>query len=442
MRSHGERTAHFDGERRSANPGMNPPQGTHSIPNGHRYDRIDADDSKPQSTSNRNGVMISFALRRTFLMACGATLMASMSNSTCAAGVSINRTSYGTTKTGRSVIQYMLTNSEGVTLKVITYGAIVTELDVPDRTGKLADIVLGFDSLRGYELYNGNIHFGSLIGRYANRIAGGRFMLDGRTWQIPVNDGANTLHGGPAGFDAKVWTVTATHSDAASSSITLRYVSPDGENGFPGTLTTDVTYTLSSDSTVRIDYQAKTDKNTVVNLTNHSYFNLAGGSGGSVERQLIQINASRFTPTDKASIPTGEIANVEGTPMDLRQLTPIGANLRSGWPQLATARGYDQNFILNHDGLNKVSFAARAYDPTSGRFLELYTTQPGLQFYTANGLDGSVAGKSGTRYRQTDAFALEAEHFPDSPNQPNFPTTVLKPGDTLHEVTIWKVGAR
>jgi len=359
-----------------------------------------------------------------------------------AAEVSLSRADYGTTADGHPVSQYTLKNSHGVTLKVITYGGIVTTLEVPDRKGKVADIVLGFDSLHDYEKYNGNIHFGALIGRYANRIAGGRFPLDGKTWQLPVNDGPNTLHSGPNSFDTKVWTVTGTHGDAKSSSVTLRYVSPDGENGFPGTLTADVTYTLTADNVIRIDYRATTDKDTVVNLTNHTYFNLAGHDSGDVERQRIQIDASRFTPTDKTSIPTGQLESVEGTPMDLRRLTPIGAHLRAGDPQLLIAHGYDQNWVLDHGGQPTPAFAARAEDPASGRFLELYTTQPGLQFYTANGLDGSIAGKGGTAYRQTDAFALEAEHFPDSPNHPSFPTTELKPGQTLHEVTLWKVGAR
>jgi aldose 1-epimerase len=358
------------------------------------------------------------------------------------AQVSIERADYGITAAGQPVSQYTLQNAHGVTLKIITYGGIVTALDVPDRSGKVADIVLGFDSLHDYETYNGNIHFGALIGRYANRIAGGRFTLDGKTWQLPVNDGPNTLHGGPNSFDSKVWTVTGTDADGKSASVTLRYVSPDGENGFPGTLTADVTYTLRADNVIRIDYRASTDKDTVVNLTNHSYFNLAGHASGSVERQRIQIAASRFTPTDKTSIPTGQLEDVEGTPLDLRRPTPIGAHLRAADPQLVLAHGYDQNWVLDHGGEATPAFAARVDDPASGRFLEVYTTQPGLQFYTANGLNGSVVGKGGTAYRETDAFALEAEHFPDSPNHPSFPTTVLKPGETLHEVTLWKVGAR
>jgi len=356
--------------------------------------------------------------------------------------VTLGRADYGTTAAGQAVSQYTLANARGVTLKLITYGGIVTTLEVPDRTGKVADIVLGFDSLRDYEAHNGNIHFGALIGRYANRIARGRFTLSGKTWALPVNDPPNTLHGGSDSFDAKVWTVTGTRSDGNGASVTLRYVSADGENGFPGTLTTDVTYTLTRDNLVRIDYRATTDQDTVVNLTNHCYFNLAGQDGGSVERQLIEIAASRFTPTDGTSIPTGQLASVTGTPMDLRQLTPIGAHLRDNDAQLVVAHGYDQNWVLDQGGQPAPAFAARAYDPASGRFLEVYTTQPGLQFYTSNGLNGSVAGKGGRAYRQTDAFALEAEHFPDSPNHPTFPTTVLKPGQTLHEVTVWKVGAR
>ena len=381
--------------------------------------------------------------RRSMLAVCMfSTLGCGMVANASAAEVSVSRADYGTTKAGSAVSQYTLHNARGVTLKIITYGGIVTALDVPDRHGKPADIVLGFDTLHDYETYNGNIHFGALIGRYANRIAGGRFSLDGRTWQLPINDGPNTLHSGPNSFDTKLWTVTGTHGDGKSAGVTLRYVSPDGENGFPGTLTVDVTYTLTSDNTIRIDYRATTDKDTVVNLTNHSYFNLAGEASGNVERQRIQIDASRFTPTDKTSIPTGQLASVEGTPLDLRRPTPIGAHLRAADPQLLIAHGYDQNWVLDQGGQRAPAFAARADDPASGRFLELYTTQPGLQFYTANSLDGSVAGKGGTVYRQTDAFALEAEHFPDSPNHPSFPTTELKPGETLHEVTLWKVGAR
>ncbi|WP_183731083.1 MULTISPECIES: aldose epimerase family protein [Paraburkholderia] len=385
-------------------------------------------------------------MRRAFAAAllscasCGAAFAAG--SAAASSSVALTQAPYGTTKSGQAVTQYTLSNAHGVTLKVINYGAIVTELDAPDRHGQPADIVLGFGSLADYETYNGDIHFGATIGRYANRIAKGRFRLDGREWTLPFNDGPNTLHGGPHSFDTKLWEVTQRGSNGQHASVTLRYVSPDGENGFPGTLTVDVTYTLGDDDTVRIDYRAQTDQNTVVNLTNHSYFNLAGEGSGSVEHQMIQIAAQRYTPTDSTSIPTGEISPVQGTPLDLRELTPIGSQLRSSFEQMRIARGYDQNWVLDNGNRAQPGFAARAYDPASGRVLDVYTTQPGLQFYTSNSLNGGAVGRSGVSYRQTDAFALEAQHFPDSPNHPAFPTTVLKAGETLHETTIWKLGAR
>ncbi|PMS23889.1 galactose-1-epimerase [Trinickia dabaoshanensis] len=379
-----------------------------------------------------------------FLCRIAGALAAALASLTCAhaASVSISESSYGVTGARQPVREYTLINRHGDTLKVITYGGIVAELDAPDRQGRVGDVVLGFASLADYERYNGNIHFGALIGRYANRIANGRFKLDGELYRLPTNDGPNTLHSGPHSFDSKVWTPVRTFSEATSAGVQLRYISPDGENGFPGTLTVDVTYSLSDDNAIHIDYRATTDKDTVVNLTNHSYFNLAGEASGTVERQLIEIAASHYTPTDQQSIPTGEVSDVEGTPMDLRALTPIGAHLRDGFAQLLWAHGYDQNWVLDNGGQHTPAFAARAYDPGSGRVLDVYTTQPGLQFYTANGLNGSVVGMSGRAYRQGDAFALEAEHFPDSPNHPAFPTTELKPGQTLHEVTIWRLGVR
>jgi aldose 1-epimerase len=365
----------------------------------------------------------------------------------CAAGAhgaTVASSPYGTTEQGQAVVQYTLSSTHGVTMNCITYGGIVTRLDVPDRKGRLADIVLGFGSLNDYVRYNAKIHFGSLIGRYANRIADGRFTLEGHEYRLPVNEPPNTLHGGPHGFDEKVWSVVRTFQGASGAGVQLRYVSPDGENGFPGTLTVDVTYTLTDDNEVHIDYRAKTDKPTVLNLSNHAYFNLAGEGSGSVEQQLIMIAASSYTPTRGDSIPTGEIASVEGTPLDLRALTPIGAGLRSSFRQLRYARGYDQNWKLDKTGQRdgEPAFAARAYDPASGRVLDVYTTQPGIQFYTGNGLDGGVIGKSGSAYRQGDGFALETQHFPDSPNHPAFPSTELKPGDEYHEATVWKLGVR
>ena len=386
--------------------------------------------------------MSSFLVRLARIVAMVSVLTAAPLSSALAQSVGLTRAPYGTTREGRPVEQYTLSNAHGTVLKVITYGAIVTALDVRDRRGQAADVVLGFDKLVDYERYNGSIHFGAVIGRYANRIARGQFSLDGKTFRLPVNDGPNTLHGGPNSFDTKVWTVTGTHKDADTASITLRYVSADGENAFPGTLTTDVIYALTADDRVRIEFRATTDADTVVNLTNHTYFNLAGQGSGTVENQLLRIAASRFTPTDETSIPTGKLADVDGTPMDFRMLTPIGAHLRAADSQLALAHGYDQNWVLDAGGHREPGFAATAYDPASGRVLDLYTTQPGLQFYSANGLNGSVAGKGGLLYRQSDAFALEAEHFPDSPNHPAFPSTTLKPGQTLDEVTVWQFSVR
>lgn len=340
---------------------------------------------------------------------------------------------YGKTSRGETVEQFTLTNAKGVTVKFITFGGVITEIRTPDRDGKTKSIVLGLSSLKDYEQF-AQVHLGASVGRYANRIAKGRFTLNGTTYQLPINNGPNTLHGGPDTFAAKVWKAKPIKV-ANGAGVELTYVSPDGENGFPGNLVAHVTYTLTDDNQLLMDYKATTDKNTVVNLTNHSYFNLAGEGSGNVEKQVIEIAASRFTPTDTTSIPTGELSSVANTPMDLRKPTPIGQNLRANFQQLQFAHGYDHNWVLDNGGKSQPGFAARAYDPASGRVLEVYTTQPGLQFYTANALNGSVVGASGVAYRSTDAFALETEHFPDSPNQPGFPSTELKPGQTFHELT-------
>lgn len=349
----------------------------------------------------------------------------------------LSTSDYGTTAQGVPVKQYTLTSAKGVTVKLISYGGIITEIHAPDKKGKLANIVLGFASLKDYEKYNSSIHFGSLIGRYANRIANGRFELNGKTYSLPINNAPNTLHGGPNSFDTKVWTVKPIEKKNVVGAE-LTYVSPDGENGFPGTLTTQVTYLLNDENELQLFFKATTDADTVVNLTNHSYFNLAGEGSGSIENQVIEIAAKRYTPTDATSIPTGELASVVGTPMDLRKPTKFGQHLRSAFQQLLWAHGYDQNWVLDNGGRAEPGFAARVVDPQSGRMLELYTTQPGLQLYTANFLDGSLVGSSGKTYRQSDAFALEAEHFPDSPNHPTFPSTELKVGQTLREQIVFK----
>lgn len=349
----------------------------------------------------------------------------------------LSTSAYGTTAQGKPVTQYTLKSAKGVTVKLISYGGIITEIITPDKKGTEANIVLGFSSLKDYEKFNSSIHFGSIIGRYANRIAGGRFELNGKSYSLPINNGPNTLHGGPDSFDSKVWAAKPVRKKNAVG-VELTYVSPDGENGFPGTLTTHVTYLLTDDNDLQIDFHATTDAATVVNLTNHSYFNLAGEGSGSIENQVIEIAASRYTPTDITSIPTGELANVAGTPMDLRKPVRFGARLRDSFQQMLWAHGYDQNWVLDNGGGKEPGFAARVVDPASGRMLEVHTTQPGLQLYTGNGLDGGVVGSSGKTYRQSDAFALEAEHFPDSPNHPSFPSTELKQGQTLHEQTVFK----
>ncbi|MEK6396302.1 MAG: aldose epimerase family protein, partial [Burkholderia gladioli] len=369
------------------------------------------------------------------LAAC-ALFAAGLLAASLAPAATLSQAPYGTTKDGKPVTEYTLKNARGTTVKLINYGGVITAIEVPDRHGKSANIVLGFASLKDYEAYNGNIHFGALIGRYANRIAGGQFKLDGQTYKLPINNAPNTLHGGPDSFDSKVWSAKPLDGGKDGAGVELSYVSPDGENGFPGTLTVHVTYRLTDDNALHIVYEASTDKDTVVNLTNHTYFNLAGEGSGSVEDQEIRIAASRYTPTDRTSIPTGELASVEGTPLDLRKPTPIGKHLRSDFEQMVYARGYDHNWVLDAGGPSTPAFAASVSDPRSGRVLTVDTTQPGLQFYSANSLDGSAVGASGHAYRQTDAFALEAEHFPDSPNHPAFPTTELKPGQTLHEETV------
>jgi aldose 1-epimerase len=295
--------------------------------------------------------------------------------------------------------------------------------------------VLGLRNLRDYETLSG--HYGAITGRYANRIANAQFTLNGQTYRLIANNGANSLHGGPNALDKQVWAVSPTPA-ANGVAATLTYVSKDGEQNFPGTLTTHVTYMLTNDNELRIDYRATTDRDTVVNFTNHSYFNLAGDGSGSVEHQMLLINAERYTPTGSDQIPTGALADVEGTPFDFRQMMPIGARLHSAHQQMVYARGYDHNFVLNRRAGESMTFAARAYDPRSGRVLDCFTTEPGLQIYTSNYLNGSVVGSSGTTYRQTAGFTLETQHFPDSPNQPSFPSTELKPGQEFRSSTMFR----
>jgi len=304
---------------------------------------------------------------------------------TANAAGTLDHAPYGTTRDGQAVEIYTMTNDHGLRVRFLSYGGVITEIDVPDRTGRIDNIALGLRTLQEYETLPG--HFGAITGRYANRIGGAQFTLNGQTYHLIANNGPNTLHGGPDALDHRVWTVSPlTVPDAVAA--TLRYVSPDGDQNFPGTLTTEVTYTLTKDDVLQIVYVATTDKNTVINFTNHSYFNLAGNGSGSVADQLLLVNADRYTPTGPDQIPTGEIAPVESTPLDFRQMTPIGARLHSAFQQMVYARGYDHNFVLNKPSGGGMAFAARAYDARSGRIIDCFTTEPGVQIYTSNGTNG------------------------------------------------------
>lgn len=349
--------------------------------------------------------------------------------------VSVER--FGTAPNGKTVHRYTLVNGHGMRVRVLTYGGIVQSIEVPDRAGRTADVALGYKTVADYvkDQNNQNTYFGALIGRYANRIAKGTFTLDGKTYHIPVNNNGNALHGGTVGFDKKVWKATPIR-DGRTVGVRLRYVSPDGEMGFPGKLTTTVDYTLGATNALRIHYNATTTKPTVVNLTNHTYFNLAGEGTGSIYGQLMQVNASRYTPTDEQLIPTGEIATVKGTPLDFTRPHPIGERIRDGFTQLINAQGYDHNWVINGGG-HGLTEAAKVVDPKSGRVLTTYTTEPGVQLYTSNFLDATEVGISGRMYRQGDAFTLEAQHFPDSPNHENFPSTVLRPGQRYTQTTVY-----
>ena len=345
---------------------------------------------------------------------------------------------FGTTPDGRAVDLYTLTSPSGVSVSVMTYGAAVQQIWAPDRVGRRANVVLGFPTLNGYVAYSGH-YFGAIIGRCANRIASGRFTLDGVTYRLPQNDGPNSLHGGTAGFDRQVWKATVLPGDGKSASVEFRYTSREREMGYPGTLSVEVTYTLLDDGSLRVGYRATTDAPTIVNLTNHTCWNLCGEGAGTIYEHALTLLTDRYTPVDAMLIPTGEIASVEGTPLDFRRPTPIGARIRDGFPQLAIARGYDHNFVIDRRGSTSLVLAARVREPTSGRELDVYTTEPGIQLYSGNFLDGTLAGPSGRTYRQSDGFALEAQHFPDSPNHPGFPSTVLRPEEVFESTTVYRL---
>lgn len=328
---------------------------------------------------------------------------------------------------------YTLTNPAGMRVGITNYGARIVSIAVPDRHGNMADVVTGFDDLERY--LSQNSYFGAVIGRYANRIAQGRFTLEGVPYALPTNNGPNSLHGGAEGFDKKFWAVPEPPRD--HSSVELTYFSPHGEENYPGNLSVKVGYTLLDDNGLRIEYTATTGKVTVVNLTNHAYFNLSGVGGGSILRQELMLNASHFTPVDANLIPTGEIRSVEGTPLDFRVPTAIGLRIEADDEQMRFATGYDHNYVLDRKGPG-LTLAARAFDPDSGRVLEVLTTEPGVQFYSGNFLDGTLRGRGGVAYARRCAFCLETQHFPDSPNHPDFPSTMLKPGQEYRQTTVFR----
>lgn len=345
----------------------------------------------------------------------------------------MSREPFGTLPDGTAVELFTLRNASGMEVKVTNYGGIITELKVPDRDGKLDDITLGYSSIDGY--LKSSPYFGAIIGRYGNRIAKAQFELDGKTYKLPANDGPNTLHGGTKGFDKVVWQAEPFEREGERG-IVFTYTSPDGDQGFPGTLEARVTYTLTDKNELAFDYQATTDKPTVVNLTQHAYFNLAGDGSGDILGHELTINADRYTPVDKTLIPTGELASVEGTPFDFRTKTAIGARINADHEQIQRGGGYDHNFVLNRSG-EGLQLAARVEEPKTGRVMEVHTTELGVQFYSGNFLDGSITGKNGHVYNKRNGFCLETQHYPDSPNQPSFPSTTLRPGETYTSRTVY-----
>jgi aldose 1-epimerase len=349
----------------------------------------------------------------------------------------VEKQSFGATADGVAVDSYTLTNTTGAKVKIITYGARLVSIEVPDRNGKRGDVTLGYDDIAGYE--KDSSFLGAIVGRYGNRIAKGHFTLDGQTYTLATNNAPNHLHGGLKGFDKVVWTGKGSVV-AGVARLVLSYLSKDQEEGYPGNLSVRVIYTWTNRNQLRMDYLATTDKATVLNLTNHAYFNLAGAGNGDILKHELRINALRFTPTDETSIPLGELRSVKNTPLDFNTATPIGARIEDKYEQLVSGNGYDHNFVLNKLP-GKLSLAAEAYEPASGRVLRVLTTEPGVQFYSGNFLSGAT-GKGGLTYPRRSGFCLETQHFPDSPNKPKFPTTVLRPGVRYTQTTIYQFTVR
>ena len=362
---------------------------------------------------------------------------------------SVTHAATGVSVDGREIDEYTLANGHGMEVRAMTYGGIIRSLKVPDRSGRQADVVLGFDTPRGYLSDPPPPYFGAIIGRYGNRIAKGQFTLDGHVYTLAKNNGPNSLHGGNRGFDKRVWNAEGRET-AEGASVIFSRTSPDGEEGYPGTLQVRVTYTLTDRNELIVEYHATTDKATPVNLTQHSYFNLGGEGSGDILSHELLINADRYTPVDDTLIPTGELAAVQGTPFDFRKATAIGARIDANDPQIKKGPGYDHNWVLNRGARGEargatradLALAARLTDPKSGRTLEIRTTEPGLQFYSGNFLDGTIKGKSGHAYTRRSGLCLETQHFPDSPNHANFPSTILRPGQTYDSRTVFQFSAR
>lgn len=347
----------------------------------------------------------------------------------------INESAFKGSYKGKKTALFTLKNRSGMVVQITNFGGKIVSIFAPDKNGNFADVVLGFDTIDKY--INGMAYFGAICGRYANRIAFGKFTIDGVEYQLPVNNGPNSLHGGPNGFNDQVFDTKGIQKTEDGDSIVFTYLSKDGEEGYPGNVKFTLTYTLTENNELELDFHATTDKATHVNICGHSFFNLGGQNSGSVETHEIKLLASRFTPTDDTAIPTGEILSVEGTPMDLRETTIVGAHIDDDYEQLKIGVGYDHNWVLDKPE-GKLGLAAVYSDPASGRILEVLTTQPGIQLYTANWLDGSDIGKGNVAYQKRDALCLETQHFPDSPNKPQFPSTLLKPGDEYNHTCIYK----